>query len=1577
MAEIFDDIYTIGGTVQAGNGIYIPRLADKELLTLCQAGTFAYILSARQMGKSSLMVRTAESLREEGTRTAIVDLTQLGTLTSAEEWYLGFLTILEDQFLLDTDVISWWQEQKEKGIGLTQRVTLFFQEVLLTEISSRIVIFVDEIDTTLSLNFTDDFYVLIRSLHTARSRQEDLKRLSFVLIGVATPGDLIRDPARTPFNIGQRVDVTDFTLVDAAPLAAGFNLPEEQATQVLKWVLDWTGGHPYLTQRLCRAIRETGSDSWNEQVVAKVVAATFFGEKSEQDNNLQFVRDMLTKRAPDETAVLTIYQDILRSNSNVRDEEQSIIKNHLKLSGVVVPQKGFLKVRNRIYSTVFDRKWLKEHLPVNWTRQAQRFFAVAAAVFVVATLYAVGVLVVVNNQATNKINEAEQTAGVYQATQKAAQNAQATAEYAQATAYTNLYAAQTAMSKSQQNQQQIEKDDLLAQARLYAVRSQAEGVNDPELGLLLAVQAGKLVQANQLDDSSGVVKQALLNSLQNSHERLRINTPSPPLVAAYSPDGNSVAIALTNTVQIWNIPTDKLVNSLDVSNTDLTILKWSPDGQKLLDTSINTIQLWNTENYQPSATITETGTFESVEFSPDSKKLVTTILENEAELWDASSGNQLFVFKGGDDFTNSAHFNPNGTEIVTTGNKGSIHIWDSTNGQLKTTLKQGTEKTVYNALFSPDSSYILANGEDGVAIWDVATQKAINSIPISNSRNITWQPLVSRQPVAALSFLVDTNSGNFSLWQLTTGPSANVTKIADISNAFYPSWSPNGKYLAGFSSDGKELEIWNSIGNYLLNINGLTNPLYIPPIWSADSRFVLTVNKATNPAVQIWETNAANSIESLPTPPLATANQPYQQLNFSPADDFVTAHLSNSSATLRWDTATGKLLLASQALSKDGNLGLVYNSDGTTAQIIQASTGQVLSTLNGFTGTINSATFSPDNQKLATVDKNNLVQIWKAGDGSLLANFATGNAVSFTPNGELIIAKADGSSDVYDLSSGNLVTSWAGVSLAYNHAGNTVVLTGTSSPNQLSLFNLSTNQTITITATQNITVASIPKAIIFSPDDSILNLQYNSLGNNNSGAKILQLNTTTGAIINEYDGIGSISQDGKIIYYFDVNGFLNIVNAQTHQLLLSHFLATNYYIVASSISPDDKIVAFQYIVTDNNYRNTSTIGDFVFFNTADGSLKDANIPADNISNIGFSNDDEFVAIQNINPTDNSNTTEIYLNPAAVTIDDLLKLAELPNRSTRQLTQDEIQTYLIATPTPTPFVAATTASSPTISATASITSSVTVSATVSPEPTPEVATAIPYTPHVYYGTTPVYEQPTTQAVATPSPVPTATPTPTAIATTTMVAPTTPIETTTTTTVPIITTVTTSPPTTTAPTTTNAPTTATTTTNSCPILPISGFGSVYNSSSAIASKIGCATEPQRQITEAYLTFEHGFMFYEQDTDQIWVFYGQLSGSWQVYQNTWNSSMPSGHGLNPPKGLYEPMRGFGKIWYDNNLQSSLGWATQPSESSTALGAAEKFANGLMLFNPNLDVNGAKRIYVLYNSDATFVNVADSSQG
>src|SRR5205823_13847489 len=83
------DFFVIGGTLRHDAPCYVERRADGELYAALQRGEFCYVLTSRQMGKSSLMVRTAARLREDGVAVAVLDLTTLGQNLTAEQWYGG------------------------------------------------------------------------------------------------------------------------------------------------------------------------------------------------------------------------------------------------------------------------------------------------------------------------------------------------------------------------------------------------------------------------------------------------------------------------------------------------------------------------------------------------------------------------------------------------------------------------------------------------------------------------------------------------------------------------------------------------------------------------------------------------------------------------------------------------------------------------------------------------------------------------------------------------------------------------------------------------------------------------------------------------------------------------------------------------------------------------------------------------------------------------------------------------------------------------------------------------------------------------------------------------------------------------------------------------------------------------------------------------------------------------------------------------------------------------------------------------------------------------------------------------
>ena len=357
--------YVTGGTMDPDSASYIERRADTELLDALRKGELCYVLASRQMGKSSLMARTARRLAGEGAQCAVADLTIFSEKNgAADDWYYALVDHIADKLALAFDTGAWWQENgRLPPLG---RLTSFLDKVVLAGCPGQVVIFVDEIDSTISLPFSDDFFAAIRACCNARAIDARFKRLNFVLLGVATPAQLIRDPTRTPFNVGRGVELTDFTPAEAAPLAAGLHTDSERAADLLRRVLYWTDGHPYLTQALCWYL--VRNSTWE---LDELVQDVFLSRRAAREEpNLRLVRERLTQGATDLASVMNLYREILTGRP-VRDEPNSPVHASLRLAGVVkTDSAGELKVRNRIYQTVFSEEWVASELPPEQTASA-------------------------------------------------------------------------------------------------------------------------------------------------------------------------------------------------------------------------------------------------------------------------------------------------------------------------------------------------------------------------------------------------------------------------------------------------------------------------------------------------------------------------------------------------------------------------------------------------------------------------------------------------------------------------------------------------------------------------------------------------------------------------------------------------------------------------------------------------------------------------------------------------------------------------------------------------------------------------------------------------------------------------------------------------------------------------------------------------------------------------------------------------------------------------------------------------------------------------------------------------------
>ncbi|MBN3880280.1 AAA-like domain-containing protein [Nostoc sp. JL23] len=358
------DQYIFSGSLPENASTYVIREADAQLYEGLKKGKFCYVLNSRQSGKSSLRVRTMQRLRDDGVQCAAVDLSAGGIQNvPPEQWYADLIDTLIDSFGLDLDFGDWWEANQLNS--LVTRFRKFLEEVLLVEVQENIVIFIDEIDSVLSLNFpTDDFFALIRACYNKRVDNPDYNRLTFCLLGVASPSNLIADKQRTPFNIGQPISLKGFQLHEVEPLERGLQSKFSNPQEIMQEILQWTGGQPFLTQKLCQFMLEE-SEQDNPRSVEQVVRSRIIENWESQDEpeHLRTIQARILRDEQRAGYLLELYQQVrLSEEQSEVTADDTLEQSELQLSGLVVRQQGKLGIYNQIYREIFNFNWIENQL---------------------------------------------------------------------------------------------------------------------------------------------------------------------------------------------------------------------------------------------------------------------------------------------------------------------------------------------------------------------------------------------------------------------------------------------------------------------------------------------------------------------------------------------------------------------------------------------------------------------------------------------------------------------------------------------------------------------------------------------------------------------------------------------------------------------------------------------------------------------------------------------------------------------------------------------------------------------------------------------------------------------------------------------------------------------------------------------------------------------------------------------------------------------------------------------------------------------------------------------------------------
>jgi len=362
------EFFSVGAPLHAVRPGYVRRLADNALFETLVSGGYAHVISPDRTGKSSLIAATSARLQANGIKVAVIDLAQISERdggTDAGRWYYSIAYRLLRQLRLKIDLQAWWQDKS--FLSNRQRLVEFYSEVILQNMSERIVVFIDEVQCVADLPFARHLLASVRAAHNSRITEPDFSRLNFVLIGECDPASLVDDPNVSPFTITRPIHLSDFTRSDLDLFANELNLSADDAKSALDRVYYWTNGQPYLSQKLARSVARESVSGNIEAHVDRIAMHRLAGRAAIQNEpHMSHIHKIVTGDKKHCEALLNFYGRIRKGVVTETDLGSHLQRRLVAVGLIYAGDDGTLKIRNRLYERVFTARWANENLPLHW-----------------------------------------------------------------------------------------------------------------------------------------------------------------------------------------------------------------------------------------------------------------------------------------------------------------------------------------------------------------------------------------------------------------------------------------------------------------------------------------------------------------------------------------------------------------------------------------------------------------------------------------------------------------------------------------------------------------------------------------------------------------------------------------------------------------------------------------------------------------------------------------------------------------------------------------------------------------------------------------------------------------------------------------------------------------------------------------------------------------------------------------------------------------------------------------------------------------------------------------------------------
>jgi WD40 repeat protein len=928
--------YQVGGSLRGDDPNYVIRQADEQLYASLKAGDFCYVFNSRQMGKTSLLQRTSYRLVAQNYSCAYLDVTRLGSEdTTPEQWYKGIILSLFYSFNLAEKVNfkEWWD--KQSGISLVQQLHQFVEQVLLPNVLSdsledgeaqHIIIFIDEIDSLLSLSFpVSDFFAWIRYCYNQRSHNANFQRLGFALFGVTSPTDLIADKRRTPFNIGKAIELEGFKLHEAKPLLKGLEQVVNQPESVLREIIYWGGGQPFLTQKLCQLIVHTALETsksridlppetaafWLEQLVQKHIIQHW--ESKDEPEHLRTIRDRLLFDQQRAGRLLGLYQQVLEAEELADSEafavpsDDSREQTELLLTGLVERYNGYLRIKNPIYRRVFNVQWVIRQLD-NLRPYSQTFNAWVASAFQDESRLLRGKALqeVLDWNVGKSLSDLD---------------------------YKFLAASQ--QLERQQVEQKLEAERLKAVEAKLALQHQSAL---RQRRLLIAVSLA-LVSAIALGIYAfNAYREAAINEI-----RAIASASSGSFNSQQHLDALVQAIEARVKFQRLNLLSKTDKNALELQTRQLL--------EQAVYGADEANRLWG-----------HRGIVVSVAFSPNGQWIATSGTDRTIKIWQPN-GTLLRTLPQSTTI-HSVRFSPNSLSLAAAGLDGNVYLW-TVDGKLLRTIKRHTA-AVWRVVFSPDGQMIAsASGDRTVKLW----RRDGSLIRTLKHKIAVWGVAFSPDGQTLASSTVD---GNHLLWRLN---GTVITEFRDTKAAVWSiAFSRDGRTLVSGSADNK-IRLWNLSGKLLKTLDGHKAEV-IGVAFSPNGQTIASAS--ADKTIKLWRVDGTliRTFQGHSATIRGVAFSPDGQTLASASDDNTT-RLWRIDSSLATHLNGHHALIWRVAFSPDGQT--LASVAGQELKLWRRS-GSLAKTLTIEDSRLLSLTFSPNGDTLAIAGADGIVRLWQIND---------------------------------------------------------------------------------------------------------------------------------------------------------------------------------------------------------------------------------------------------------------------------------------------------------------------------------------------------------------------------------------------------------------------------------------------------------------------------------------------------------------------------------------------------------------------------------------------------------------------